>query len=71
MAENDRAFRYVGKRRRAVEHKRFVVGKGRYAADIQRPGMLHVALVASPYASARIVSLDASAALAMPPWPTS
>ena len=66
MAENDRAFRYVGKRRRAVEHKRFVVGKGRYAADIQRPGMLHVALVASPYASARIVSLDASAALAMP-----
>jgi 2-furoyl-CoA dehydrogenase large subunit len=60
------SFRFIGKHRRAVEHKRFVVGKGRYAADFQLPGMLHVALVASPHASARIVSIDASQALAMP-----
>ena len=59
-------FRFVGKHRRAVEHKRFVVGKGRYAADIQLPGMLHIALVASPHASAKIVAIDASAALALP-----
>ena len=59
-------FRFVGKHRRAVEHKRFVVGKGRYAADIQLPGLLHAALVASPHASAKIVSIDASAALALP-----
>ena len=59
-------FRYIGKHRRAVEHKRFVVGKGRYAADIQLPGMLHIALVASPYASAEIKRIDASEALAMP-----
>jgi len=56
----------VGKHRRAVEHKRFVLGQGRYAADIQVPGMLHVALVASPYAHARIVKVDTSAALALP-----
>ncbi len=59
-------FRYIGKHRRAVEHKRFVVGQGHYAADIHRQGMLHVALVASPYASAKILSIDASQALAMP-----
>ena len=58
-------FRFIGKHRRAVEHKRFVVGKGRYAADIQLPGMLHIALVASPYASAKIINIDASEALAM------
>ncbi|WP_151445768.1 xanthine dehydrogenase family protein molybdopterin-binding subunit [Lacisediminimonas profundi] len=67
MAElNPSAFRYIGKHRRAVEHKRFVLGQGHYAADIQLPGMLHVAIVASPYASAKIVSIDASEALAMP-----
>jgi len=59
-------FRFIGKHRRAVEHKRFVVGKGRYAADIQVQGMLHVALVASPYASAKIKSIATREALAMP-----
>jgi 2-furoyl-CoA dehydrogenase large subunit len=66
MAEHDGPFRFIGRHRRAVEHKRFVVGKGRYAADVQLQGMLHVAIVASPYASARIVSIDSAAALASP-----
>lgn len=65
MAE-PRRFRYIGRHRRAVEHRRFVVGKGRYAADIQLPGLLHVAIVASPHAHAKILSIDAAAALAMP-----
>lgn len=64
MAES--RFKYIGRHRRAVEHKRFVLGRGRYAADIQIPGTLHVAIVASPYASARIVSIDSSAAMALP-----
>jgi len=59
-------FRYVGKKRRAKEHPRFVSGRGRYVADIALPGMKHVALVASPHASARIVSIKAEAALAAP-----
>src|SRR5690606_36088584 len=50
----------------AVEHKRFVVGRGRYAADVQLPGTLHVAIVASPYASARNLSIDSGEALALP-----
>jgi 2-furoyl-CoA dehydrogenase large subunit len=66
MAERNEPFRFVGKHRRAVEHKRFVIGKGHYAADVQLPGMLHLALIASPYASAKILSIDSSAALAIP-----
>ena len=61
-----REFRYIGKHRRAVEHRRFVLGKGRYAADVQLPGMLHIAIVASPHAHARILAVDAAEALAMP-----
>src|SRR5260370_4865743 len=59
-------FRYIGAKRRAKEHPRFVSGRGRYVADIALPGMKHVALVASPHASARIVSIDTQAALAAP-----
>ncbi|VCU68912.1 Carbon monoxide dehydrogenase large chain [Pigmentiphaga humi] len=65
MAEAGK-FRYIGKHRRAVEHRRFVSGRGRYAADIQLPDVLHVAIVASPHAHARIRAIDASEALAMP-----
>jgi 2-furoyl-CoA dehydrogenase large subunit len=59
-------FRYIGKKRRTKEDPRFVSGRGRYVADVALPGMKHVALVASPHASARIVSIDAKAALALP-----
>lgn len=60
------AFKYIGRHRRAVEHRRFVTGDGHYAADVVPAGLLHVAIVASPYASATIESIDASMALAMP-----
>ena len=59
-------FRYIGTKRRTKEDPRFVAGRGRYVADIALPGMKHVALVASPHPSARIVSIDAKAALAVP-----
>jgi 2-furoyl-CoA dehydrogenase large subunit len=59
-------FKYIGKKRRAKEHPRFVTGRGRYVADIASAGMKHVALVASPHASARVVSIDKEAALALP-----
>ncbi len=60
------AFKYIGRPRRAVEHRRFVLGQGHFAADVHLPGLLHVAIVASPHASARIVSIDTSPALALP-----
>ncbi len=61
-----RPFRYIGTRRRTKEDPRFVTGRGRFVADIALPGMKHVALVASPHPSARIVSIGTDAARAMP-----
>jgi len=43
-----------------------VTGATRYAGDVAWPGMLHARLVTSPYARARIVDIDPSAALATP-----
>ena len=48
------------------EDARFIRGKGTYLDDIRLPGMLHGALLRSPYAHARIVSIDTSRALAHP-----
>jgi CO/xanthine dehydrogenase Mo-binding subunit len=41
-----------------------VRGEARYTADIQLPGMLHAAVLRSPYAHARVRHLDLSRALA-------
>ncbi|NML47623.1 xanthine dehydrogenase family protein molybdopterin-binding subunit [Ramlibacter sp. G-1-2-2] len=43
-----------------------VLGRAQYAGDIQIPGMLHGKVLRSPYPHARIVSIDTSAALALP-----
>src|SRR5690606_5483072 len=48
------------------EDARFVRGKGTYVDDVVLPGMLHGAMLRSPYAHARIVSIDTSQALAHP-----
>ena len=48
------------------EDARFIRGKGTYLDDIRLPGMVHGAILRSPYAHARIVSIDTSAALAHP-----
>ena len=61
-----RAFKFVSTNRRVREDRRFVVGRGNFVADIKRDGMLHVAIVPSRHAAARIVSIDAAAALAVP-----
>ena len=58
-------YRYVSRRRRTKEDRRFVAGKGNFVADVALPGMKHVALVASPHPRARIVAIDAAAALAL------
>src|SRR3954470_17702643 len=48
------------------EDPRFVRGQGRYIDDLKLPGMLHGAILRSPLAHARIVSIDTSAAAALP-----
>ena len=57
--------RYVGTSVKRVEDPRFIQGKGRYVANIQLPGMVHVAIKRSPEAHARITGMDTSAASAM------
>lgn len=54
---------YIGKAVKRVEDKRFLTGKGRYTDDIVLPNMTHAYILRSPYAHAKILSIDASAAL--------
>jgi carbon-monoxide dehydrogenase large subunit len=48
------------------EDERFIRGKGTYVDDITLPGMLHLELLRSPFAHARIRSIDTSRAAALP-----
>ena len=48
------------------EDPRFIRGRGNYVDDVALPGMLHLAILRSPFAHARIVSIDTTAALAHP-----
>jgi carbon-monoxide dehydrogenase large subunit len=48
------------------EDPRFIRGQGRYVDDIQLPGMLHMDIVRSPFAHAKIKSIDSAKALEVP-----
>jgi CO/xanthine dehydrogenase Mo-binding subunit len=56
----------VGKRTRRQDGLDKLVGRTRYAGDLTFAGLLHARLVLSPYAHARIVNIDTSAALKLP-----
>jgi len=60
-----KTFRFVSSDRRVREDRRFVAGKGRFAADIVLPGTRHVAVVTCPYPAARILRVDKAQALAL------
>ena len=51
---------------RRVEDPRLLIGGGRYTDDIQLPGEAIATVLRSPHAAARIISMDADAARAMP-----
>ena len=53
-------------RMKRKEDARFIRGQGKYLDDIVLPGMLHGAVLRSPFAHAKIVSIDASRALEHP-----
>ena len=59
-------FTTIGQPTRLIEGEAKVTGKIRYASDLHVPGMLHARFVTSPYAHARLLNIDAEAALAMP-----
>src|SRR3974390_49177 len=56
----------LGASRKRVEDSRFIRGKGNYTDDITLPGMLHMEILRSPLAHARIKSIDASKAWDIP-----
>jgi aerobic carbon-monoxide dehydrogenase large subunit len=57
---------FVGRSVTRLEDRPLVTGRGAFAADVAFPHMLHMRLVRSGYAHGRIMSIDASAALALP-----
>ena len=65
-AAGDAPRRWLGKSLNRVEDPRFLRGQGRYLDDISLPGMLHAAVLRSPHAHARIVSIDTSKAETLP-----
>src|SRR5262245_41780076 len=56
----------MGHARKRVEDARFIRGAGHYIDDINLPGQLWLDIVRSPYAHARIKSIDTSEALKVP-----
>jgi CO/xanthine dehydrogenase Mo-binding subunit len=58
--------KWIGQNMKRVEDPRLLTGDGRYIDDIDLPNMLHVAVLRSPMAHARIVSIDTAAAKAVP-----
>jgi carbon-monoxide dehydrogenase large subunit len=58
--------RGLGHSVKRVEDERFLRGKGQYFDDIKLPGMLHMAILRSPFAHATIKSIDATRASELP-----
>ncbi|MET7392101.1 xanthine dehydrogenase family protein molybdopterin-binding subunit [Dactylosporangium sp. NPDC005572] len=56
----------VGAARKRKEDARLITGRTRWTDNIALPGMLHLAILRSPHASARIASIDVSAAKRRP-----
>src|ERR1700758_4111070 len=56
----------IGAKIHRREDPRLVSGHGRYVDDMVRPGMVHMAVVRSPLAHARIKSIDLAAAKKAP-----
>src|SRR4029078_5187165 len=57
---------YIGSRIKRKEDVRLLRGIGKYVGDIHRPSMAHAAILRSTHAHARIIKIDAAAALKLP-----
>ena len=63
---SDLVEREIGRDRRRKEDQRLITGRTRWTDNLTLPGMLHLAMVRSPFAHARIVSIDTTAAKQAP-----
>ncbi|MXG90396.1 xanthine dehydrogenase family protein molybdopterin-binding subunit [Nocardioides flavescens] len=61
-ATQERPTAEIGKDRRRKEDQRLITGRTRWTDNLTLPGMLHLAMVRSPFAHAEITSIDVSAA---------
>src|SRR6266446_6858779 len=61
-----RAVATIGTPVRRREDYRFLIGRGTYTDDINRPGQLYAYILRSSHANARITAIDTSAATAAP-----
>jgi carbon-monoxide dehydrogenase large subunit len=66
MAVQEKQAPWLGQSIKRKEDDRFIQGRGNYVDDIRLPGMLHMAILRSPFAHARINSIDASQAEQLP-----
>jgi carbon-monoxide dehydrogenase large subunit len=66
MGDNMTEVHGLGHSRKRVEDARFIRGKGNYIDDFKLAGMLYLDIVRSPYAHARIKSINTQKALATP-----
>ncbi|HKM88736.1 MAG TPA: xanthine dehydrogenase family protein molybdopterin-binding subunit [Xanthobacteraceae bacterium] len=58
--------KYFGARVTRLEDPALLAGRGRFVDDVKLPGMLHACFVRSPYAHARLQSIDVKVAMVMP-----
>src|ERR687891_510111 len=66
MAGEHTAEHWLGRSVKRKEDHRFLQGRGNYVDDINLPNMLHMSILRSPVAHARINAIDTSAAEALP-----
>lgn len=64
--EREQKLEGIGCARKRKEDPRFIQGKGTYVDDVKLPGMLFADVVRSPYAHARVKSINKEKALALP-----
>src|SRR5438128_5529084 len=57
---------FIGRALKRVEDPRLIKGIGTFTDDLRLPGMLHVGILRSPHAHARILRIDTAAARAIP-----
>jgi aerobic carbon-monoxide dehydrogenase large subunit len=65
VVDEKRAGSWLGKSVKRKEDDRFIVGRGNYVGDVRLPRMLHMAILRSPVAHARIASIDTTQAQAL------
>ena len=56
----------IGRDRRRKEDQRLITGRTKWTDNIQLTGMLHAAMIRSPFAHAKVTNIDTSEAKAAP-----